>query len=687
MLNKRVEYSSKTPIRAYVSRIYEQPVHNHQDDLEIIVVLKGSVKEIIGYRTILLKEGEVMIINDRDIHGTYETEEENLVLTIHINTAYFKKFNPAAYGEFFLMAATYLNDRRYDRPVEELRDKLFDIAKAQITQSSSDEKMDTLGKELLAMLLENFQYFYYSTAVGGYFINRYEGKNNQAQAARIRSLMYYLWENFNQKITLQEYADENHINMYYLSHVIKESTGLNFQDMLNFIRVEESEPLLLDTDKKISEIAFDCGFSATRYYVKHFERWFNVSPEEYRAKHLSRVKLKMNETILDGDSAIEAINEFSSEKRHLVSCNSHYYTKVLELDANKENRVRRKGFSQILTWDRALLDECDADLNQIGKAFKQCIPIKKTNDFDRCLRKLLQEDPQRSLLINYTGDDSNNNNNEKLIVAAINFIAKAELKKIHINIRYQGGVSEQERKHIESTLKTAGEESYCAVQIKDISNQYKKAFRNNYIMDSIYIVPWIIRSNLKKGHEQKFINSIKDSQDNNRGLIFGGNGILTSNAIKKPAYYAYMCLSKLGDEVLYNLDGYVVTRKNQDIIILLYDYNSDYFTDVDKFCDWNTLADFRQSTERKMNYKLDLINLNGEYTVTELRIGNETCLFKKMVNLKMPEIILPEEEKYMREFMKPQLRLSTIEGKEKNASMEVKVPKYGATLLEFHKKL
>ena len=73
MLNKRVEYSSKTPIRAYVSRIYEQPVHNHQDDLEIIVVLKGSVKEIIGYRTILLKEGEVMIINDRDIHGTYET--------------------------------------------------------------------------------------------------------------------------------------------------------------------------------------------------------------------------------------------------------------------------------------------------------------------------------------------------------------------------------------------------------------------------------------------------------------------------------------------------------------------------------------------------------------------------------------------------------------------------------------
>jgi xylan 1,4-beta-xylosidase len=282
MLNKRIEYDAKVPIRAYVSRIYEQPVHNHLDDLEIIVVLKGSVKEIVGYRTILLKEGEVMIINDRDIHGIYETEEDNLVLTIHLNVSYFKKFNEAAYSDFFLMAATYLNDMRYDRPVEELREKLFDIARVQITQSGSDDKMDTLGKELLAKLLEDFQYFYYSTAVGGYFINKFEGKNNQAQAARIRSLMYYLWENYSQKITLQEYADENHINMYYLSHIIKEATGRTATEWIDHFVILEAKNLLRYSGLNIQQIAYDLNFHNQSAFGKYFKHLTGVSPSDFR---------------------------------------------------------------------------------------------------------------------------------------------------------------------------------------------------------------------------------------------------------------------------------------------------------------------------------------------------------------------------------------------------------------------
>ena len=161
MLNRKIEYYTKVPINSYVSSVHEQPVHTHPEDLELIVALKGTVKIIVGYRTLMLKKGEVFIFNDRDIHGVYETEENNLVLTTHINIKYFKKYNETDFSSFFLMAATYLNDARYDRPVEELKKRLFSLAKMQITRTGSDENIEALGKELLQSLLSDFQYFYY----------------------------------------------------------------------------------------------------------------------------------------------------------------------------------------------------------------------------------------------------------------------------------------------------------------------------------------------------------------------------------------------------------------------------------------------------------------------------------------------------------------------------------------------
>ena len=59
--------------------------------------------------------------------------------------------------------------------------------------------------------------------------------------------------------------------------------------MLSYIRVEESERLLLGTNKKIGAIAEETGFSAVRYYIKHFEQWFGMHPLEYRKKYIGKI--------------------------------------------------------------------------------------------------------------------------------------------------------------------------------------------------------------------------------------------------------------------------------------------------------------------------------------------------------------------------------------------------------------
>ena len=52
----------------------------------------------------------------------------------------------------------------------------------------------------------------------------------------------------------------------------------------------------------------------------------------------------------------------------------------------------------------------------------------------------------------------------------------------------------------------------------------------------------------------------------------GGLGLLTQNGIKKPHYYAFKFLNKLGDRLIEQGEGYFITKSYGKIQILLYNY-------------------------------------------------------------------------------------------------------------------
>lgn len=56
--------------------------------------------------------------------------------------------------------------------------------------------------------------------------------------------------------------------------------------------------------------------------------------------------------------------------------------------------------------------------------------------------------------------------------------------------------------------------------------------------------------------------------------FYGGPGLLSYHGIPKPAFHAYRMLSMLGDELVYNKDGIIVTRHKatQKMTVILYNY-------------------------------------------------------------------------------------------------------------------
>lgn len=82
--------------------------------------------------------------------------------------------------------------------------------------------------------------------------------------------------------TVKFLADMVHLSPSYLSDLLKKETGKNAQEHIHYYLIEEAKSLLLNSDKNISEIAFNLGFEYPQYFNKLFKQKTGKTPMEYR---------------------------------------------------------------------------------------------------------------------------------------------------------------------------------------------------------------------------------------------------------------------------------------------------------------------------------------------------------------------------------------------------------------------
>lgn len=70
----------------------------------------------------------------------------------------------------------------------------------------------------------------------------------------------------------------------YFARMLKKHTGKEFRDLLNHYRTSKACQLLRMTDKKLSEVAQECGFQDQSYFTKVFYRHLGRSPLDFRRK-------------------------------------------------------------------------------------------------------------------------------------------------------------------------------------------------------------------------------------------------------------------------------------------------------------------------------------------------------------------------------------------------------------------
>ena len=85
-------------------------------------------------------------------------------------------------------------------------------------------------------------------------------------------------------ISLGDVAKVVNTSSFYFCKMFKQATGLNFTEYLSRVRIEKAKNLLLNPNRRISEVAFEVGFRSLTHFNRVFRKCCGMSPTSYREK-------------------------------------------------------------------------------------------------------------------------------------------------------------------------------------------------------------------------------------------------------------------------------------------------------------------------------------------------------------------------------------------------------------------
>ncbi len=104
----------------------------------------------------------------------------------------------------------------------------------------------------------------------------------------VRRARAYVTENYAQRLSLQEVADQCYVSQWHLSKLLNKHLGQSFYDLLNAVRIREAQKLMGDPSLRISEVAEQVGYADTAHFSRVFKKLEGMSAGEWRNLHGGR---------------------------------------------------------------------------------------------------------------------------------------------------------------------------------------------------------------------------------------------------------------------------------------------------------------------------------------------------------------------------------------------------------------
>ena len=105
----------------------------------------------------------------------------------------------------------------------------------------------------------------------------------------VERICNYINRNIFQKITLEDIARYTELSATYLCRIFVKEMGISIHSYIQREKMTIACNLLEHTDRPISEISVYLGFKSQSNFSAIFNKWYNMTPSEYRDKNYREV--------------------------------------------------------------------------------------------------------------------------------------------------------------------------------------------------------------------------------------------------------------------------------------------------------------------------------------------------------------------------------------------------------------
>lgn len=276
-----IKYTEYELIRVF-NHTYESTVSgrhyflNHwHEELELTYNFEGGTVFIIDGEQIQGEAGRLIAINPESIHSIVPdmnmSRKGVLGVTILLHPKFMEQNFPR-YKEFY-----FTNEK--PQISAEMREIIRKISAYASREEVGRNVYPLYVKGLILQLLFHMEEEGMLRQMEDADIKRVKG------TGYLKEILSYVGQNYRGPLSQKEVAERFHFTQQYFSRYFKKYTGQTFTEYVMRYRVQQARKELLESDKRIVDIALENGFSEERRFIAAFKRFYQETPLQYRKKY------------------------------------------------------------------------------------------------------------------------------------------------------------------------------------------------------------------------------------------------------------------------------------------------------------------------------------------------------------------------------------------------------------------
>ena len=272
------------PLHSFLAKVVERPKrstlkeawHFHPE-VEICFTTKSEGRRFVGNSVEDYWKNDLVMFGSNLPHG-FITEKESSQVVIQMQESFLG-------GEFLDKPETQIIRELFSKAKRGLKfgKKTRKLAQVKIQELFEAENLTQIIKllELLNILAYSNDYRYITT-------ESFLFDSNMVELKRVQIVYNYILENYTQKVSLEEAAKLVYMTKSSFCKFLKKHAKKTFSQIVNEIRISHACGLMIQTDKKISMIAYESGFNDISYFNRTFRKIMEVSPKEFMKQNIVR---------------------------------------------------------------------------------------------------------------------------------------------------------------------------------------------------------------------------------------------------------------------------------------------------------------------------------------------------------------------------------------------------------------